>query len=43
MSEPGPADEDNGPTSVDRLLRANLGRATLGISPASLALAYFDW
>nr|WP_173387079.1 alpha/beta fold hydrolase [Pseudogulbenkiania sp. NH8B] len=43
VSEPGSSDADDGPTSLDRLLRANLGRATLGISPASLALAYFDW
>jgi len=31
------------PTSVDRLIRAGLGRVTSGVSPASLALAYYDW
>lgn len=31
------------PTSADRLLRATLGRATFGVSPASLGLAYADW
>lgn len=29
--------------NVDRLLHAWLGRWTLGLSPASLWLAYFDW
>lgn len=29
--------------SLDRLLHALMGRATGGISPAALALAYFDW
>jgi len=29
--------------SLDRAVRANLARATLGISPAVLAMAYFDW
>ncbi|HJW55983.1 MAG TPA: alpha/beta fold hydrolase [Burkholderiaceae bacterium] len=31
------------PTSIDRLLHASMGRVTGAISPASLALAYFDW
>ena len=31
------------PTDIDRLLHSIMGRVTLGISPASLALAYFDW
>lgn len=31
------------PTSADRLFHAVMGRFTAGISPASLALAYFDW
>ena len=31
------------PTSFDRLLHAGLARMTLGISPASLALAWSDW
>jgi polyhydroxyalkanoate synthase len=29
--------------NLDRLMRAEMGRFTLGISPASLALAYYDW
>ncbi len=32
-----------GPSSSDRLLHATVGRATLGIAPAALALAYADW
>jgi polyhydroxyalkanoate synthase len=32
-----------GPSSIDRLLHATVGRATLGIAPAALALAYADW
>ena len=36
-------EELDGPSSIDRLLHAAVGRATLGISPASLALAYADW
>ncbi|MFL6676064.1 MAG: PHA/PHB synthase family protein [Massilia sp.] len=31
------------PSDADRLLRALIGHATQGISPASLALAGFDW
>jgi len=31
------------PTEIDRLLHSMMGRMTLGISPASLALAYADW
>lgn len=42
MSEvPEPA-TTHGPT-LDRLLHAMLGRVTLGLSPASLALAFQDW
>jgi polyhydroxyalkanoate synthase len=40
---PGTVTETEHPASIDRALRAGLGRATLGISPASLALAYVDW
>ncbi|MCI0417870.1 MAG: poly-beta-hydroxybutyrate polymerase N-terminal domain-containing protein, partial [Acidobacteria bacterium] len=29
--------------NVDRLLHAGFGRMTLGLSPASLLAAYFDW
>lgn len=29
--------------TIDRLAHAWLGRATLGLSPASLLLAYYDW
>ena len=53
ITAPGPAPEAiapepalgevDAPTSADRLIRASLGRATLGVSPASLALAYADW
>ena len=31
------------PNTVDRLLHAMLGRLTQGLSPASVALAWFDW
>jgi Poly-beta-hydroxybutyrate polymerase N terminal/Poly-beta-hydroxybutyrate polymerase (PhaC) N-terminus len=31
------------PTSLDRLLHANMGRFTLGLSPYALGLAYADW
>ncbi len=31
------------PPSIDRLLRASLGRLTMGFSPAALQLAYLDW
>ena len=33
----------DGPSSLDRLLHATLGRFTLGVSPSALALAYTDW
>jgi poly[(R)-3-hydroxyalkanoate] polymerase subunit PhaC len=36
-------DEPDAPSSIDRLLHATVGRATLGLSPAALALAYADW
>jgi polyhydroxyalkanoate synthase len=39
----GPAIETEAPTTFDRVIHANMARATMGISPASLALAYFDW
>ncbi len=35
--------EPEGPASIDRLLHANVGRATLGLSPPALALAWADW
>ena len=31
------------PHTLDRLTRALLGRATLGVSPAAVMSAYFDW
>lgn len=31
------------PTMTDRLLHAGTARATMGISPVSIALAYVDW
>ena len=31
------------PRTLDRFAHAALGRATLGVSPAALMLAYFDW
>ena len=40
---PGAALDIEAPAPIDRVLHALLGRATLGISPASLALAYADW
>jgi polyhydroxyalkanoate synthase len=36
-------EEVDAPTSVDRLLRASMGRLTSGVSPASLWLAFADW
>lgn len=39
----GAGDGIDSPTSIDRLLHATMGRFTSSISPASLALAYFDW
>lgn len=38
-----PAVEVEAPSTFDRVIHANMARATSGISPASLALAYFDW
>jgi len=32
-----------GPSTIDRLLNAWLGRFTFGLSPAALGLAYADW
>lgn len=40
---PGTTTEAEQPASIDRALRAALGRITHGISPTSLALAYVDW
>jgi polyhydroxyalkanoate synthase len=44
---PGPAptvvEPRLAPRSLDRLLQSMLGRMTLGVSPASVGLAYFDW
>jgi polyhydroxyalkanoate synthase len=37
-SPKGPA-----PDTIDRAMRAMVGRLTLGISPAAVALAYLDW
>ncbi|MEM7221805.1 MAG: alpha/beta fold hydrolase [Pseudomonadota bacterium] len=37
------ADPPEGPSSLDRLLHAWIGRLSLGISPAAVALAYTDW
>jgi len=31
------------PDSIDRMVHALVGRATLGISPSAVALAYLDW
>ncbi|WP_295456270.1 alpha/beta fold hydrolase [uncultured Thiodictyon sp.] len=31
------------PETIDRMVNANLARSTGGISPAVLAMAYFDW
>ncbi|MEN3291088.1 MAG: poly[(R)-3-hydroxyalkanoate] polymerase subunit PhaC [Burkholderiales bacterium] len=39
----GVAEEVDSPASIDRLTHAIMGRLTSSISPASLALAYFDW
>ena len=43
--EPALEDEPelDGPASIDRLLHAIMGRFTLGVSPAAVALAYADW
>ncbi|WP_374545975.1 PHA/PHB synthase family protein [Rhodoblastus sp.] len=40
---PAAAPEAEPPTPLDRLLHAGLARYTLGLSPASLWLAYADW
>jgi polyhydroxyalkanoate synthase len=42
-SLPEPSEEVDSPASIDRLTHAIMGRVTSSISPASLALAYFDW
>jgi polyhydroxyalkanoate synthase len=34
---------DEGPSTIDRLINAWLGRLTFGLSPAALGLAYADW
>ena len=39
----GPAVEIEAPSTFDRAIHANMARFTLGLSPASLALAYCDW
>jgi len=31
------------PETIDRMVNANLARATAGLSPTVLAMAYFDW
>ncbi len=38
----GPPDAAE-PSSIDRMFHAMIGRATLGISPAAVALAHADW
>jgi polyhydroxyalkanoate synthase len=40
---PAPEAGLDGPSSLDRLLHAWLGRFTLGVAPAALALATADW
>ncbi|HUL91581.1 MAG TPA: poly-beta-hydroxybutyrate polymerase N-terminal domain-containing protein, partial [Burkholderiales bacterium] len=45
---PTPRMEDVDPAAdmaagIDRLLRAYAGRATLGISPSAVGMAFFDW
>jgi polyhydroxyalkanoate synthase len=40
---PHAGDEIDSPASIDRLMHAAMGRMTSSISPASLALAYYDW
>ena len=39
----GVSDDIEPPSSIDRLLHAAVGRATSGLSPTALALAYADW
>jgi polyhydroxyalkanoate synthase len=43
QDEPVLEEQEDQPTSADRLFHAVMGRFTAGISPASLALAYADW
>jgi polyhydroxyalkanoate synthase subunit PhaC len=38
-----PAPDNYASVSIDRAFRANLARATMGITPAGVANAYFDW
>jgi polyhydroxyalkanoate synthase len=38
-----PGAEPDPPTSYDRMLRAAIGKSTMGISPAALGLAWADW
>ncbi|MDN3518023.1 alpha/beta fold hydrolase [Aquisalimonas lutea] len=40
QQDPNPPDP---PSPLDRLVRVGLGRATMGLSPAALQLAYLDW
>lgn len=40
---PGASGDIEPPAAIDRLLHGLAGRLTLGISPASLALAWLDW
>jgi polyhydroxyalkanoate synthase len=39
----GGSEDIDSPASIDRLTHAIMGRFTSSISPASLALAYYDW
>jgi polyhydroxyalkanoate synthase len=43
ISQPLPVTDVETPANIDRLIHAAMGRATAGISPASLRLAYMDW
>ena len=43
QAEPALEEQEDQPTSADRLFHAVMGRFTAGISPASLALAFADW
>ena len=38
-----PHEEEDKPTTADRLFHAVMAQFTAGLSPASLAMAYFDW
>ncbi|MDB5794871.1 MAG: alpha/beta fold hydrolase [Noviherbaspirillum sp.] len=40
---PATSEDIDAPASIDRLTHAAMGRLTSSISPASLALAYYDW